>query len=51
VRNAVCHTCKQKGHWAKSKACKGRQEEVKSVEADQTAEELGGLFLGSEETA
>lgn len=51
ARNAVCHTCKQKGHWAKSKACKGRQEEVKSVEVDQTAEELGGLFLGSEETA
>jgi len=51
AHNAVCHGCKQEGHWAKSKACKRRQGEVKSVEVDQMAEELEGLFLGSEKTA
>jgi len=57
IPKKMCQHIKQytmlvsRSHWAKSKACKGRQGEVKYVGVNQTSEELDGMFLGSEETA
>ena len=44
ARNALCNVCKERGHWAKSRACKGK----KTKSANEVTEKVEGLFLGSE---
>ena len=44
ARNAVCNACKLRGHWAKSKICKGKR----FRSANEVTDEVEGLFLGSE---
>ena len=44
ARNALCNVCKMRGHWAKSKACKGRR----ASSNNEVTEDVEGLFLGSE---
>jgi hypothetical protein len=44
AKNALCNACKMRGHWAKSKVCKGR----KPSSANEVNEDIEGLFLGSE---
>jgi len=45
ARDKFCFVCKEKGHWSKSKACKGPSQGKKVEEVNQ---ELEGLFLGSD---
>jgi hypothetical protein len=53
ARNAVCFNCKEKGHWARSKCCKGKTtalaaNEVTSYsDVTQEAEGMESLFLDS----
>ena len=47
ARNSVCRDCKQKGHWAKSKACQGKRPGAETAEVTEPQEELEGLFLDS----
>ena len=47
ARNSTCYACREKGHWAKSKACKGKASTV-TAEVAQESESLDGLFMGSE---
>jgi hypothetical protein len=53
ARFSVCHSCKQKGHWAKSRACKGQKGEKTKYDnqndkVNETTGGMDGLFLGSE---
>ena len=43
ARNALCNVSKERGHWAKSRACKG----TKTNSAIEVTEEVEGLFLRS----
>lgn len=49
---STCHACKLKGHWAKSKACKGKQkrsnqnDEVLENEEGTVEDSVEGLYLG-----
>ncbi|XP_067940522.1 uncharacterized protein [Watersipora subatra] len=50
ARNATCYICKEKGHWARAKACKtkkGSQINITS-ELTQESEGLESLYFGSE---
>ena len=44
ARNALCNVCKERGHSAISRACKGK----KTNSANEVTEEVEGLFLRSE---
>lgn len=44
ARNALCNVCKMRGHWAKSKACKGKR----ASSTHEVTDDVEGLFLGSE---
>ena len=49
ARFSVCHFCKSKGHWAKSKACfKGKKSNNKAEELDIETDEVEGLYLGTD---
>jgi len=52
ARFSICHACKVKGHWAKSRACKGKttQTPTRNEEVSEQTTESGveGLYLGSE---
>ena len=48
ARNSICHRCKNRGHWARAKACRS----VNKARTDEVAceEELEGLFLGTSDS-
>ena len=49
ARFSICHFCKSKGHWAKSKACfRSKQSVNKAEEVDFGSDEVEGLYLGTE---
>lgn len=49
AESKTCHVCKQKGHFAKSKACKHASNKVSELDAQSSCDnELQGLFLASD---
>lgn len=44
AKNALCNFCKMRGHWAKSRACKGKR----ASSTNEVTDDVEGLFLGSE---
>jgi len=44
AKRSTCYACGEKGHWAKTKACKGKKQEATNDEV--VSDEMDGLFLG-----
>lgn len=49
AKESVCMACKGKGHWAKSKACKGRKQAQAHEVSSYGEDDMEGLFLDSDQ--
>lgn len=50
AQKSVCHVCKLRGHWARTKVCKGKRKGYAPSDevTEEMEDEVGGLFLGSD---